>query len=136
MEIRNAMMMSRLRDEPFWLTARDVLWMATRGGASVLGRNDIGQLSVGKQADIALFSMDRLEYAGGLSDPIAALVFSVRTAPVDVLIVNGLIQIKDGKTMTDEKALVRSHNEIAEKMLQNAQQKSGINFLKKTGVLE
>ena len=129
MEIRNAMLISRLRDEPFWLSARDVLWLATRGGASVLGRKDIGQLSVGKQADIALFSMDRLEYAGGLSDPIAALVFSVRTAPVNYLIVNGSIQIKGGKTNIDEKALIRLHNEIAEKMLQNAEQKTGISFL-------
>lgn len=129
MEIRNAMMVSRLRDEPFWLSARDVLWLATRGGASVLGRNDIGQLSVGKQADIALFSMDRLEYAGGLSDPIAALVFSVRTAPVDVLIIHGTIQIKDGKTNMDENALIQSHNKIAENMLKKAQQKTGINFL-------
>ena len=129
MEIRNAMMLSRLRDEQFWLSARDVLWMATRGGASVLGRNDIGQLSVGKQADIALFSLDSLEYAGGLSDPIASLIFSVRTAPVDVLIINGSIPINDGNSNMDEKALIRSHNKIAEKMLQKAQQKTGINYL-------
>ncbi|NQV36874.1 MAG: 8-oxoguanine deaminase [Candidatus Marinimicrobia bacterium] len=129
MEIRNAMLLSRLRDESFWLTARDVLWMATRGGASVLGRKDIGQLSVGKQADIALFSMDRLEYAGGLSDPIAALVFSVRTAPVDNLIINGSIQIMNGKSAIDEKALIDSHNLIANVMVQNAQQKTGLKLL-------
>lgn len=128
MEIRNAMMISRLRDESFWLTARDVLWMATRGGASVLGRNDIGELSFGKQADIALFSMDRLEYAGGLSDPFASLVFSVRTAPVDVLIINGSIQINGGKTNIDEDALIQHHNKIAAEMLQKAQQKTGIDF--------
>ncbi|MFQ6677453.1 MAG: 8-oxoguanine deaminase [Fidelibacterota bacterium] len=129
MEVRNAMMMSRLREESFWLTARDVLWMATRGGASVLGRNDIGELSVGKQADIALFSMDRLEYAGGLSDPIASLVFSVRTAPVDVLIINGSVQIDEGKTNIDENILIQHHNKIAAEMLQKAQQKTGIDFL-------
>jgi len=129
MEIRNAMLMSRLREEQYWLSARDVLWLATRGGAGVLGRNDIGQLSVGKQADIALFSLERLEYAGGLSDPISSIVFSVRTAPVDMLIINGSIKVRDGKTNMDENALIRSHNKIAENMLKNAQQKTGVNFL-------
>ncbi len=129
MEIRNAMMISRLRDESFWLTAREVLWLATRGGASVLGRNDIGELSIGKQADIALFSVEQLEYAGGMSDPIASLVFSVRTTSVDYLIINGEIQIRKGCSKIDEKALLKTHNDIAGEMLQKAQQKTGINFL-------
>ncbi len=128
MEIRNAMMISRLREENGWLTARDALWMSTRGGASVLGRNDIGQLSVGKQADIALFSVEGLEYAGGLSDPVASLVFSVRTAPIDYLIVNGNIQIENGHTSIDEESLASSHNRIAESMLTKAQDKTGIQF--------
>jgi len=128
MEIRNAMMISRLRDEKYWLTARDVLWMATRGGASVLGRDDIGQLSAGKHADIALFSLEGLEYAGGLSDPLASLVFSVRTTPVDYLIVNGKIQIKNGKTKIDETSLAKTHNQIAKYMLAKAQDKTGIKF--------
>ena len=128
MDIRNAMMISRLREEEYWLTARDVLWMATRGGASVLGRNDIGQLTVGKQADIALFSIEGLEYAGGQSDALASLVFSVRTNPVDYLIVNGKIQIEKSQTNIDEKTLASSHNRIAESMLTKAQNKTGIKF--------
>ncbi|NOZ76076.1 MAG: amidohydrolase family protein, partial [FCB group bacterium] len=48
MEMRNALFLSRLRKSDDWLTARDVLWMATRGGAAVLGRDDIGELSVGE----------------------------------------------------------------------------------------
>ena len=68
-EIRQAMLLSRLRKPEFWLTAREVLHIATRGGAMALGRDDIGSLEVGKQADIAMFSLNQLEYAGALSDP-------------------------------------------------------------------
>lgn len=128
-EIRNALLLSRLRDEQYWLSARDVLWMATRGGAQVLRRNDIGQLAVGKQADIALFSVDNLEYAGGLSDPLASLVFSVRTTPVDYLIINGKIQVRNGKLNFDEKKHIQEHNRISTEMLKKATQNSGINFI-------
>jgi 8-oxoguanine deaminase len=127
-EIRNAMLLSRLREEQYWLTARDVLWLATRGGASVLHRNDIGELSVGKQADIAMFSVDSLEYAGGMSDPLASLVFTSRTSPVDYLIVNGKVQVRNGKLDFDEKKHIQEHNRISAEMLKKATEHSGINF--------
>jgi len=128
-EIRMALLLSRLREEPFWLTAREVLLMATRGGAAVLGRDDVGELAVGKQADLALFSVQRLEYAGSLSDPLAALVFTVRTAPVDYLFVNGVVQIRKGVSPVEETELVPKHNQLATEMLQRAWEKTGINFL-------
>ncbi len=130
MEIRNAMMLSRLREHPFWLTARDALKMATRGGAAVLGRDDIGQLSVGKRADLALFSVNRLEYAGGLSDPLAALVFSVRTSPVDTLIVDGRILIREGRSAVNESTLIEQHNRISRNMLEKAESNTGRSFTK------
>ncbi len=117
-EIRNAMLISRLREEQYWLTARDVLMMATRSGASALGRNDIGEISVGKCADLALFSMDKIEYAGGMSDPLAALVFSNRMSAVDFLIINGEIQIRNGKSKIDENKLIETHNKIASEMVE------------------
>ncbi len=129
LELRNAMLLSRLRDEELWLSARDVLWLATRGGASVLGRSDIGELSVGKQADIALFSMDSIEYAGGMSDPIAALIFNVRLSPVSHLIINGKMVIENGQTEMNQSELILSHNRIADTMLKSAHQNTGINFL-------
>ena len=115
-EIRNAMLISRLRDEKYWLSARDVLKIATRGGAAVLGRDDIGEISVGKCADIALFSMNKIEYAGGMSDPVASLVFSTRTSPVDYLIVDGKIQIREGVTKFNEANMIVEQNKIAEEM--------------------
>ncbi|NQU68701.1 MAG: 8-oxoguanine deaminase [Candidatus Marinimicrobia bacterium] len=129
MEIRNTMLISRLRESQHWLTARDVVSMATRGGAQVLGRDDIGQLSPGKCADICMFDMNRLEYAGGMSDPLAALVFSVRTAPVDYLFINGQIVIKDGFTQIKEESLISDHNRISQTMIEQAQQKTGISFM-------
>ncbi len=128
-EIRNAMLLSRLRSAPQWLTAREVLWMATRGGAGVLNRQDIGQLVVGKQADLALFSVRGVEYAGALSDPLAALVFTVRMSPVDYLIINGKIKIRSGKSEVDEIALIRRHNQLSTEMTQKAVAKTGIDFL-------
>ncbi|MCF7800736.1 MAG: 8-oxoguanine deaminase [Candidatus Marinimicrobia bacterium] len=131
MEIRNALYLSRMRDQGFWLTARDVFWMATRGGAAVLGRDDIGELSPGKQADIALFRIDGLEYAGAQSDPLAALAFTVRMGPVDYLLVNGEVRIRDGNSRMVEGELIASHNRLAAEMLARAAQHTGIDFLHK-----
>lgn len=128
MEIRSAMLLSRLRDREHWLTAREVFWMATRGGAQVLGRDDIGQLAPGKRADLALFSLDRLEYAGARSDPLAALVFAVRMAPVDYLIIEGQIRIQKGQSLVDEEALLKTHNRISHDLLQRAARNSGVDF--------
>jgi cytosine/adenosine deaminase-related metal-dependent hydrolase len=128
-EIRNAMLLSRLRKQPYWLTARDVLWIATRGGAAALGREDIGEISPGKQADIIGVRLDRLEYAGGIVDPLAAIVFGVAQSPVDFLMSNGKILIQNGKSLNiDEMSLVQRQNEIAKSMLENARKNSGIDF--------
>ncbi|MDP8200896.1 MAG: 8-oxoguanine deaminase [Candidatus Tenebribacter burtonii] len=129
-EIRLSMLLSRLRKPEFWLTAREVLRIATRGGAEALGRNDIGELAVGKQADIALFSLNHLEYTGSLSDPLAALVFTQRMRPVDYLIINGKIRIKNGKADIDLKKLIEDHNRISAELIERAKQNTGIDFLK------
>lgn len=129
LEIRNALLLSRLRNEEYWLTAREVLRMATRGGAAVLGRDDIGELAVGKQADLALFNMSDLPQAGSLSDPLASLVFTTRSASVDYLIVQGRIVLEKGKSKIDETKLIQRHNAIAAKMLERATERTEINFL-------
>ncbi len=128
LETRNAMLLSRLREEQHWLTARDTLWMATRGGARALGRDDIGQLIPGKRADLALFSVEGVEYAGGLADPLAALVFNVRQSPVDYLVVDGQVRIRAGATGIDEYKLVDRHNAIAAEMLDRAARQTGIDY--------
>ncbi len=128
LEMRNAMFISRLRGQDYWLTARDVLRMATRGGAAALGRNDIGQLSVGKQADLALFNMHGLGQAGSLSDPLASLIFTTRQIPVDYLIVQGKVIMEHGISEVDESMLISKHNILAKEMIEKAEQRTKLNF--------
>ncbi|HEY6552199.1 MAG TPA: 8-oxoguanine deaminase [Vicinamibacteria bacterium] len=96
-EVRQALLAHRPGHAPDrWLTARDVLWMATRGGASCLGRDDVGSLEPGKAADVILVETRRLSYAGAGSDILAALVFSPFPEPVDTVIVNGRVRVEGG----------------------------------------
>ena len=99
-EVRQALLAHRPGREPErWLTAEDVFWLATRGGARCLGRDDIGSLEPGKAADLVLVDTRRLSYAGAGSDPLAALVFSPWPEPVDTVMVNGRIVVEGGELM-------------------------------------
>ncbi|MCK4812715.1 MAG: 8-oxoguanine deaminase [Candidatus Marinimicrobia bacterium] len=124
MEIRNAMLISRLREPEFWLNTEEVLWMATAGGAKALGRNDIGQIQTGKCADITMISMDKLEYSGAQHDPAAAIVFNVAMSPVDHVIVNGKIIIENSiLSDLDELELVKRHQRISADLIEVAEKK-------------
>jgi cytosine/adenosine deaminase-related metal-dependent hydrolase len=127
-EVRQAMMVARLRSglqgaslsgegAPPLMTARQALELATLGSASVLGRSDIGSLSAGKCADFFAINLNRLDYAGALHDPVAAVVFC---APVraDYTVVGGKFVVKDGQLLTvDLPKLVDSHNRAAKRLL-------------------
>jgi 8-oxoguanine deaminase len=94
-EARQAMLTTRARRGAGSMTARQVLRVATRGGAACLGRDDIGSLEVGKRADIALFATDGLAFRGAEADPVAALVFC-NSGPVQHLFVEGKPVVHDG----------------------------------------
>ncbi len=121
-EARQAMLLDRvaaaLDPEPrAMLTGRQALELATRGGASVLGRDDIGALTPGRCADFAAFDTRSLPYAGSLHDPVAALVFCA-PQPVDQLYVHGRCIVKDRLLQTAEvPVLVEQHNRIAADLL-------------------
>ena len=125
-EARQAMLLARLAtaidrksaDMPATLmAARTSLMMATRGGAAVLGRDDVGSLEVGKRADLFAVSLDRLAYAGARHDPVAALLFCA-PQEVDLTIVEGRTVVKHGRLVTlDEEALVARHAAIARAMV-------------------
>jgi cytosine/adenosine deaminase-related metal-dependent hydrolase len=90
------------------MTAREALRLGTRGGAAVVGRDDIGSLGPGKCADFAVWRTDVLEL-GGAEDPVAGLVFS---APhrVDRLVVGGEEVVRDGELVNaDEAEIARVH---------------------------
>jgi cytosine/adenosine deaminase-related metal-dependent hydrolase len=113
-EARMAMLLQRVGGNPAAMTAREALWLATRGGASVLGRDDIGSLAPGTMADLIAVRIDTLPFAGGaVHDPLAALVFC-QPPSVDLSIINGRVRIEDGKIVDlDLPALVTRHNNIA-----------------------
>jgi cytosine/adenosine deaminase-related metal-dependent hydrolase len=107
-EVKQALLVARGRGGPAALTVRDALRLGTRGGASVLGRDDLGSLEAGKRADVAVWRVDSLELAGA-ADPVAGLVFS---APhqVDRLYVGGREVVRDGRLVrADEDEIARSH---------------------------
>lgn len=88
-EARQALLLQRVRYGSAGVTAREVLKIATAGGAGVLGFPEAGAIAPGMLADIALFDVMKLEFSGALSDPVAALLFSGYDHGVDHLIVNG-----------------------------------------------
>jgi len=126
-EVRQAMLLARLHsglmgasrsapDAPPLMTARQALSIATRGGASVLGRTDIGSLEVGKCADFFAIDLNRLDYTGALADPVAAVVFC---APVkaDYSVVAGEIIVKHGNVRgLDLEKHVIKHNNAARRL--------------------
>lgn len=84
------------------------LKMATRGGASVLGRSELGQLAVGKAADLFMVRENRLELAGATLDVTAMLATVGLGGPVDATVVNGRVIVENGQlTNMDENALAR-----------------------------
>ncbi len=116
-EARQAMLLQRVRHGPAALSARDVIEMATRGGARVLNRDDIGQIAVGKAADLAVFDLSTAAFAGALHDPLAALVFCA-PASAAYTVVNGAVVVREGRlTTVDLPALVARHNALAGTLL-------------------
>ncbi|PIV55747.1 MAG: 8-oxoguanine deaminase, partial [Caldiserica bacterium CG02_land_8_20_14_3_00_36_38] len=117
-EIRNAMLLQRVANGAESITPRDVLSMGTIGGAKVLKlEKEIGSIEKGKAADIIGFNMERLEFAGALSDPVAALVLCDAKS-VDISIINGDVVIENGKfKYVDELEFIRRQNKISKKLL-------------------
>jgi cytosine/adenosine deaminase-related metal-dependent hydrolase len=112
-EARIAMLLQRVSGDPAGLSAREVLWLATAGGANVLGRDDIGRLAPGMAADLIGFKLDRLDFAGALHDPLAALVFCTPQR-VDLSIINGRLVVEGGRLLTlDLESLIERHNRIS-----------------------
>src|SRR5438477_9045083 len=134
-EVREAMLLARLKigllppegprtvlstSDPLrakeWMTAREALEIATRGGAALLGRSDIGSLEPGKCADFFTLDLNTLNYAGGLSDPVAAVVFCApqRTRHT---VVGGRLIVDNGKIATlDIMSVIEEHNRHAAKL--------------------
>jgi cytosine/adenosine deaminase-related metal-dependent hydrolase len=129
-ETRQAMLLARLKEgitgfslsndaSRKLMTARQALSIATRGGAAVLGRTDIGSLETGKCADFFAVNLNRLDYAGALHDPVAAAIFC-HPLRVDYSCIGGRIVVRNGTLVTvEEHKLVEKHNRAAKRLLEN-----------------
>ena len=135
-EARQALLAHRSGRQPAqWLTAEDVLWAATRGGARCLGRDELGSLEPGKAADLVMVDTRRLSYAGAGSDPLAALVFSPWPEPVDTVMVNGRMLVEDGELVgVDVPRLVAQAEAVSATLLDTALRTTGIDYRRKDGV--
>ena len=108
LEVKQALLVARGRQGPTAMTTRQALTLATRGGAEVLRRDDLGSLEPGMRADIAVWATDRLELAGA-ADPVAGFVLA---APhrVERLFVGGEEVVRDGHLVkADEDEIAREH---------------------------
>ncbi len=113
-EARMAMLLQRVGGDPAAMSAQQALHLATRGGAEVLGRDDIGYLAPGMAADFVGYRLDTLSMAGGaIHDPIAALIFC-QPPNVDLSVINGKVRVQEGRLVdVDLPPLVERHNAIA-----------------------
>ena len=136
-EARQALLLQRVMDKSFGmyesngyesntsqaksaLSAYEALWLATRGSASVLGRDDMGQLAAGYAADLIAINLNRIEYAGALHDPLGAILFCAPRG-VDFSIINGRVSVKDGKlTALELPPLIERHNRLSLELINDA----------------
>lgn len=120
-EIRNALFLQRVAHGADALTGRDVFRMATENGARLLNFEKAGIIEEGGPADIALFDVHKLEYAGSLSDPLGALIFSGYNHGTDYTIVNGRLVVEKGRLAgIDEEELTRRANAAASRLYEKA----------------
>ena len=120
-EARQALLLARVaahdKAGPQALSARAALQLATRGGARVLGRDDTGMIAPGMAADLALFRLDDIGFAGALHDPLAALLFCAPRR-ADYTIVNGRVIVSAGRlTSVDLPVLIERHNRLAQHLV-------------------
>ena len=120
-EMRNALLLQRVRHGSDALTARQVFEMASQHGARVLNFPKIGTLAEGFAADIACFDVHRLDYAGSLNDPLAALLFCGYAHTTDYTLVNGKVVVDKGRLAgIDEDELFRKGQETSAAMIARA----------------
>lgn len=119
-EARMALLLQRVKYGSNAIDARQIFDIAINGGAKMLGYNKIGKLTSGYLADIAVFKIiDRIDFAGSLSDPFAALLFTGNNHQTKYTIVNGVVVVKDGTLINmNEVEIAKNGNRIAKELLE------------------
>ncbi|MFN2126304.1 MAG: 8-oxoguanine deaminase [Anaerolineales bacterium] len=128
-ETRQAMLLARVQEgisgysrsiDPTrkLMTARQAIWLGTRGGAAVLGREDIGSLEQGKCADFFAINLNQIDYGGALHDPVSAVIFCSHVK-VDYNVVGGQFVVKGGEIVNlDTRKLIDDHNKLARQLVE------------------
>ena len=116
-EARQTMLLQRVNSKASSMTAREALKVATRGGASVLNRDDIGVLAPGYAADITAFKRNNVDFSGSDWDPVASLVFC-GPGKANYTIINGKIIVSEGQLTTiPMEKLVHEHNKLSHNLI-------------------
>lgn len=117
-EMRVAYLLHRLNWSQNAPSGYDILKLATKGSAGILGRPELGELSEGKAADFFLIRLNRLELVGAQYDPVSMLCTVGLKSPVDYAVVNGKIVVKDGQlTQIDETSIVEKASQSIKRYL-------------------
>lgn len=112
-EMRVAYLLHRLNWSQMAPSGYDILKIATRGSARILGREELGQIAVGMAADFFLVDMERIELVGAQFDPMSMLCTVGLKGSVDYTVVNGEIVVKDGRLVrVDEDSAVEKANSV------------------------
>jgi 8-oxoguanine deaminase len=113
-EMRQALFLQRIRYGAEAITVPQVFTLATDNGLKVLNFSKLGKIEQGWGADLALFDVHKLEYAGALSDPLAALLFVGVDHRTSYTIINGRVVVEQGRLVgVDEDGLTEAANRIA-----------------------
>jgi cytosine/adenosine deaminase-related metal-dependent hydrolase len=112
-EMRLAATLQAVRHQPGALTARDVLWMATREGARTLGmEREIGSIEPGRRADLILVERDRPHLTPD-ADPWSTLVYAARGTDVRLTMVDGAVLVRDFALLHDDVAAITAEGRAA-----------------------
>ena len=116
-EARQTMLLQRVNSKASTMTAREALKVATKGGASVLNRDDIGMLVPGYAADITAFKRDNVDFSGSDWDPVASLIFC-GPSKANYTIINGKIVVSEGQlTSIPMEKLVHEHSKLSRDLI-------------------
>ncbi len=116
-EARMAMLLQRVQHDADALSATQSLELATLGGAKVLMRDDIGALAPGMAADFVGYDLNQASFAGGLHDPVAALIFC-QPSQIDFSVINGKVIVEDAQIIgLDLPMLIAEHNRLAKEIV-------------------
>jgi 8-oxoguanine deaminase len=114
-EVRAAFLLQRARYGVGRVSHKDALRWATKGSAACVGRPELGEIAIGKAADLALFKLDELRFSGH-GDPLAALVLC-GAHRADRVMVGGNWVVTDGAIPgLDVSDLIRRHSAAARAM--------------------